>query len=65
MLILGLEYDTDFLESLRGLSSEQILLQVVVNCKDLDMLYDLVMANVGFYTTLLEAIIDYLNDNST
>lgn len=35
MLILGLEYDIGFLEELRGLTRDQILLEAVVNCRDL------------------------------
>ena len=62
MLILGLEYDVGFLEELRGMSRDQILLEAVVNCRDLDTLYDLMMSNVGFYGMLADAIIDYLNE---
>ena len=40
MLILGLEYDVWFLEELRGLSRDEILLEAVVNCRDLDTIYD-------------------------
>ena len=62
MLILGLEYDIGFLEELRGISRDQILLEAVVNCRDLDTLYDLKMSNVDFYGILADAIIDYLNE---
>jgi hypothetical protein len=62
MLILGLEYNVGFLEELRGLSRDQILLEAVVNCRDLKMLYDLMMSNVGFDGVLADAIIDYLNE---
>ena len=62
MLILGLDYDVGFLEELRGLTRDEILLEAVVNCRDLDTLYDLMMSNVGFYGMLADAIIDYLNE---
>ena len=62
MLILGLEYDVEFLEELRGLSRDEILLEAVVNCRDPKLLYDLMMSNVGFYGLLADDIIDYLNE---
>ena len=62
MLILGLDYDVGFLEELRGMTRDQILLEAVVNCRDLDTLYDLMMSYVCFYGMLADAIIDYLNE---